>query len=62
MMGTGSDILRWLSENPLPAHARRSHEEIEADIRREREAYDGKPRASKRSKISGEAGQPATGR
>ena len=37
---TAPDILRWLAENPLPAHARRSHEEIEAAIRREREAWD----------------------
>ena len=33
------DILGWLARNPLPAHARRSPEEIAADIQREREEW-----------------------
>ena len=38
--GTASeDILGWLARNPLPAHARRTREEIEADIQREREEW-----------------------
>ncbi|MHB8237839.1 MAG: hypothetical protein ACYDDD_10285 [Acidithiobacillus ferrivorans] len=32
---SGRDILGWLARNPLPAHARRSPEEIAADIQRE---------------------------
>jgi prevent-host-death family protein len=34
------DIVGWLSKNPLPAHARRTHEEIEATVAGEREAWD----------------------
>lgn len=33
-------FLQWLSENPLPAYAQRTHEEIEASIQAEREAWD----------------------
>jgi hypothetical protein len=36
---SGRDILGWLARNPLPAHARRSPEEIAADIQREREEW-----------------------
>lgn len=38
--GRGSDILGWLEENPLPAFAQRSHDEIEAGIQAERDAWD----------------------
>jgi prevent-host-death family protein len=38
--GRARDILDWLDRNPLPAHARRSREEIEAGIRDERNAWD----------------------
>ncbi len=34
------DILVWLRRHPLPAHARRSPEEIDADILRGREESD----------------------
>lgn len=33
-------FLQWLSDNPLPAYAQRTHEEIEAAIQAEREAWD----------------------
>ena len=33
-------FLQWLRDNPLPGHAQRSHEEIEAGIRQERDAWD----------------------
>lgn len=41
-VGTGRarDILDWLDRNPLPAHAQRSREEIEAGIQGERSAWD----------------------
>lgn len=32
-------ILRWLEQHPLPAHARRKHAQIEADLREERSAW-----------------------
>lgn len=31
---------QWLADNPLPAHAQRSHEEIQAGIEAERAAWD----------------------
>ena len=39
-VGRARDILDWLDRNPLPAHARRTPEEIEAGIREERNAWD----------------------
>ena len=33
-------ILKWLQDNPLPAHLRRSAEEIDAGIEEERNAWD----------------------
>jgi prevent-host-death family protein len=33
-------ILQWLEQNPLPESSRRTHEEIEAGIRAERDAWD----------------------
>ncbi len=33
-------ILKWLDENPLPAYAQRSAEEIDADIQAERNSWD----------------------
>lgn len=33
-------LLKWLDENPLPAYARRSAEEIDAAIQEERDAWD----------------------
>lgn len=36
----GNDFLAWLKAHPLPAHARRSHDEIEAALREERSAWD----------------------
>ena len=33
-------LLSWLSSHPLPAHIRHSHEDIEAGIQLEREAWD----------------------
>lgn len=39
-VGSARGILDWLDQNPLPPYARRSHEEIEADIRTERNAWD----------------------
>lgn len=38
--GSPRNFLDWLERNPLPAYAQRSHEEIEAAIRAEREAWD----------------------
>ena len=38
--GRARDILDWLDRNPLPAHARRTPDEIEAGIREERNAWD----------------------
>lgn len=38
--GTPGGILKWLQENPLPVFARRSAEEIDADIEAERNAWD----------------------
>lgn len=35
-----ADPIRWLEANPLPAHLRRSHAEIEADIQAERHSWD----------------------
>ncbi|WP_304009676.1 type II toxin-antitoxin system Phd/YefM family antitoxin [Methyloversatilis discipulorum] len=37
---TGRCIMDWLESNPLPAHARRSHEQIESALREERAAWD----------------------
>ena len=34
------DFVAWLKANPLPAHLQRSHEDIEAGIQAEREAWD----------------------
>ena len=39
-IGSGRAILDWLHRNPLPPHARRSGEEIDAAIEEEREAWD----------------------
>jgi prevent-host-death family protein len=33
-------LLKWLDENPLPAYARRSAQEIDAAIQEERDAWD----------------------
>ena len=38
--GTGRAILEWLNANPVPQHARRSAEEIDADIEEERRSWD----------------------
>lgn len=38
--GTGHAVLAWLERNPLPAHHRRGHAEIEADIAEERSMWD----------------------
>lgn len=38
--GPSESVVQWLECNPLPAHARRSHEEIEAGLREERDAWD----------------------
>lgn len=38
--GPPASVVDWLERNPLPPHARRSHEEIEADLREERGAWD----------------------
>jgi prevent-host-death family protein len=35
-IGNARHILDWLERNPLPVYARRSAEEIAADVRRER--------------------------
>jgi prevent-host-death family protein len=34
------DPIRWLVSNPLPAHLKRSHAEIEAQIQAERDGWD----------------------
>ncbi|MCC6172151.1 MAG: type II toxin-antitoxin system prevent-host-death family antitoxin [Gammaproteobacteria bacterium] len=34
------DIVRWLEQHPLPRHAQRSAEEIDAAVAAEREAWD----------------------
>lgn len=39
-VGDARTILRFLAANPLPEHARRSHEEIEADIAAERASWE----------------------
>ena len=39
-VGSGHSIVDWLNRNPLPAHRRRSHEEIEAGVLEERAAWD----------------------
>ena len=38
--GDPKRILAWLEKNRLPARSRRSHEEIEAGIQAERDAWD----------------------
>jgi prevent-host-death family protein len=40
--GTGKtrNFLKWLDENPLPAYAQRSAEEIDASIEEERNSWD----------------------
>jgi prevent-host-death family protein len=38
--GEPQAILAWLASNPLPGHARRSGDEIDAAIAEEREAWD----------------------
>ena len=38
--GRARDILDWLDQNPLPAHARRTPDEIDAGIQEERNAWD----------------------
>lgn len=38
--GRARDILDWLDRNPLPAHAKRAPDEIEAGIQEERNAWD----------------------
>ncbi len=38
--GSAEAILRFLKEHPLPAEGRRTAEEIDAQIREEREAWD----------------------
>lgn len=35
----GRDLLRWLHEHPLPAHAQRGSDEINAAIAAERDAW-----------------------
>ena len=35
----GRDLLRWLHEHPLPEHAQRSSDEIDAAIAAERDAW-----------------------
>jgi antitoxin (DNA-binding transcriptional repressor) of toxin-antitoxin stability system len=37
---TGSEILRWLDANPLPADQRRTAEEIDAYLAEERASWD----------------------
>ncbi|CAN5259123.1 hypothetical protein BH11PSE9_BH11PSE9_09020 [soil metagenome] len=39
-LGRGQEILQWLADNPLPAHARRTAAEIDAGIDDERNAWD----------------------
>lgn len=38
--GRPGGILKWLEDNPLPAYARRSAEEIDAAIEEERNSWD----------------------
>lgn len=38
--GSGAALLDWLASNPIPAHLRRPHAEIEADIESERASWD----------------------
>ena len=38
--GDVADILGWLDENPLPANARRSARQIDADIEAERASWE----------------------
>ncbi len=38
--GRAQDLLAWLAAHPLPPHLQRSAAEIDADIQREREAWD----------------------
>ncbi len=38
--GESGGLLDWLTRHPLPAYARRTHEEIEAGIGSERSAWD----------------------
>jgi prevent-host-death family protein len=39
-VGSGPAIVAWLKAHPLPAHARRSAEEIDADVQAERDSWD----------------------
>jgi prevent-host-death family protein len=39
-LGNGKRIVEWLRKHPLPAHARRSAEEIDAYIEEERAAWE----------------------
>lgn len=39
-VGNGKRILEWLRKHPLPAHARRSAEEIDAHVEEERAAWE----------------------
>ena len=39
-MPGAAGLCGWLAANPLPAHARRSAEDIDADIAAERQAWD----------------------
>jgi prevent-host-death family protein len=39
-IGNGRAIVEWLRAHPLPDYARRSAEEIDADIQAERESWD----------------------
>jgi prevent-host-death family protein len=39
-VGSGRRIVEHLRKNPIPEHARRSDEEIEADIREQRNSWD----------------------
>lgn len=39
-VGSGSVLLGWLTSNPLPAHRRRNHKEIEGGIREQRAGWD----------------------
>ena len=40
MTGNAQRILAWKENNPLPAHLRRSAEEIDAEIEAERNAWE----------------------
>ncbi len=39
-VGSSERILKWLEDNPLPEHMRRTAEEIDADIQAERDAWE----------------------